>query len=300
MTRLLKKLKLFILTPIALGLILIGCSSGQYPGYEYSDNGLYYKIVEDSDTELIKKGDFLKVNIRYSTMSDSVFFDSKKEVLPVWIKIDEPAFRGDVMEGISMLSIGDSASFIVRIDTFFLMTIGAARVPDFGNDSMMYVNIRVLDSKSSEEFELEREILDQQTKVQLEELRVKEIEDLKNYIQINNITQQPTESGLVFIPVQNGTGALIKKGQTVICHYTGAFIDGQIFDTSKDMEPLRVKIGSGDMIAGFDEALQMMNKGAKAKVIIPSEIGFGKSEMNSPIPPYATLVFDIEVIDVMD
>lgn len=293
-----RMLKLLFMLSVAL--FIVACSSSPYPGYEYSDNGLYYKIVEDSDTEMPKTGDFLKVNIQYATMSDSVFFDSKDEVLPVWVVVDKPSFSGDIMEGISMLSVGDSASFIVRLDTFFLMTIGAARVPDFGTDSMMYVNMKVVDSKSREEFEMEKDILDQQTQVQLEELRLKEMEDLKDYLKINNITQQPQESGLIFIPVQNGNGVPIKDGQTVICHYTGSFIDGQVFDSSEGMEPLQVKIGSGGVIEGFDEALKLMSKGGKAKSIIPSDIGFGKSDMNSAIPPYATLVFDIEIIDVVD
>ena len=281
-------------------LFLLSCNSGPYPGYEYSDNGLYYKIVEDSDTEKPSEGDFLKVNIQYVTMNDSVFFDSKDEVLPVWVPIIKPDFRGDIMEGIAMLSVGYSASFIVRIDTFFMMTIGAARVPDFGSDSMMYVNMRVIDSKSREDFEMEREFLDQQTRVQLEELRVKELEDLDEYLKINNITQQPLESGLIFIPIQNGNGIPITEGKKVICHYTGTFVDGTVFDTSDGLEPLQVEIGSGDVIDGFDEALRLMSKGGKARVIIPSDIGFGQSDINSPIPPYATLIFDIEVIEVFD
>lgn len=292
---------LSLLLSIIIAIIISSCSSSPYPGYEQSDNGLYYNIVEDKDTEKPVEGDFLKVNIQYVTMSDSVIFDSKDEVHPVWISIERASFHGDIMEGISMLSVGDSASFIVRVDTFYVMTIGAVRIPEFAlQDSMMYVNIRVLESKTKEEFEQERQLIEEDIQVQLETLRLKEIEDLKNYIEINNISQIASESGLIFIPMQYGNAIPIREGQKVICHYTGTFIDGQIFDSSSGLEPLQVTIGAGEVIDGFDEALRLMSKGAKAKAIIPSDIGFGTSEFNSPIPPYATLIFEIEIIDVID
>ncbi|MBN2728198.1 MAG: FKBP-type peptidyl-prolyl cis-trans isomerase [Bacteroidales bacterium] len=294
-----KNISLLVFLALSISLI-VSCSSGPYPGYEMTENGLYYKIIEDNDTEVSTKGDYLKVNIQYRTMSDSVFFDSGEEVLPVWILVGKPMFHGDIMEGINMLSEGDSASFIVRIDTFYLMTIGAIRIPDLGEDSMMYVNMRVLERKTKEEFDLERDILDQQTQVELEELRLKEMEDLKEYIKANNIREQPRESGLIFIPIQNGDGINPKDGQTVVCHYTGSFVDGQVFDSSVGIEPLHAVIGSGEFIDGFDEALRLMSKGGKAKAIIPSDIGFGKSDINFHIPPYATLVFEIEILDVID
>lgn len=278
-------------------LIAVSCSDSKYPGYDKSENGLYYKIVTDEEGLVPNVGDYMKVDIQYITWSDSVFFDSKSEILPVWIPVEKPTYNGDIMEGLAMLSIGDSASFILRTDSFFLRTIGAARVPDFAlKDSMMYVNVKVLDIKSQDEFAQERQLIDQDLEVQYEQLRVKEEAELAEYLRVNNITQKPSETGLIFIPVKNGGGPRLQIGQKVKCHYTGAFIDGQIFDSSIGMEPLEVVVGSPDLIDGFNEALLQMNVGSEAKAIIPSSIGFGKSEINSPIPPYATLIFEITVL----
>jgi len=280
-----------------VALTAFSCSQSDYPGYDLSENGLNYRIVDDQDGLQVAVGDFINVRIQYKTMSDSVFFDSDQEIVPVWIPVNKPSFRGDIMEGLAMLSVGDSASFVVRADTFFRMTIGALSFPSFlEKDSMMYVNLRVLEVKTQSEFAQEKQILAQEVEKQFAELKEKEMLDLKYYLKINNITQTPTESGLIFIPVKVGSGPRLITGQTVRCHYTGTLIDGQIFDSSVGKNPLEVVVGSPDLIDGFNEALTMMSVGSQATVIMPSKIGFGRSEIDSPIPPYATVIFDITVV----
>ncbi|OFY09910.1 MAG: hypothetical protein A2W93_16095 [Bacteroidetes bacterium GWF2_43_63] len=286
-----------VLFLILVALSAISCSNSDYPGYDLSDNGLNYKIVDDQEGTPVAVGDFINVRIQYKTMNDSVFFDSEQEIVPVWIPVNSVAFRGDIMEGLAMLSVGDSASFILRADTFFRMTIGAQQFPAFlENDSMMYVNLRVLEVKTQSEFAQERQILEEEVEMQFKELKEKEELDLKYYLKLNNITQTPTGSGLIFIPKKNGSGAKLVAGQTIKCHYTGTLIDGQIFDSSIGKNPLEVVVGSPDLIDGFNEALTMMSVGGQATAIMPSKIGFGRSEIDSPIPPYATVIFDITVV----
>lgn len=288
-----KKSLLFFLVVVTA----FSCSKSPYPGYDLSDNGLNYKIVDDQEGTPVASGDFMKVRVQYKTMSDSVFFDSEQEIVPVWIPLNKPSFRGDIMEGLAMLSVGDSASFIVRADTFFVMTIGARNIPRFlEKDSMMYVNLRVLEVKTQSQFAEEQQILGQEIDNQYAQLKEKEELDFANYLKVNNITQKPTESGLIFIPIKNGTGPKLVAGQTVKCHYTGSLIDGQIFDSSIGKDPLEVTVGSPDLIDGFNEALMLMSVGSQARAIMPSSIAFGKSEIDSPIPPYATVVFEITVV----
>jgi FKBP-type peptidyl-prolyl cis-trans isomerase len=277
--------------------VALSCSKSKYKGYKLSDNGLHYKIVEDKEGESVAVGDFINVRMQYKTLNDSVFFDSEQEIMPVWIPINKPAFKGDIMEGLAMLSIGDSASFIVRADTFFRMTIGTFTFPAFlQKDEMMYVNLRVLSVKTQSEFAQEKQIIEDEIKKQYDELKEKELLDLEYYLKLNNITQKPTETGLIFVPIKNGSGPRLVAGQTVKCHYIGTLIDGQIFDSSVGKAPLEVVVGSPDLIDGFNEALTMMSVGSQAKVIMPSSIAFGKSEIDSPIPPYATVVFEITIV----
>ena len=71
------------------------------------------------------------------------------------------------------------------------------------------------------------------------------------------------------------------------------------FNPMRPYEPLRVRVGHTPVIAGWTEGLQLLNKGAKAKFIIPSSLGYGEKQQQNEIPPYAPLVFDVEVIDII-
>ena len=114
----------------------------------------------------------------------------------------------------------------------------------------------------------------------------------------NNITQAPTNSGLIAVISQEGSGAKPTVGQKVTVHYTGYLVNGTKFDSSVDRgEPFTFTIGKGQVIQGWDEGIAMLSPGAKAKLIIPSSIGYGGRNMGS-IPPFSTLVFDVELLKV--
>ncbi|HLL99867.1 MAG TPA: FKBP-type peptidyl-prolyl cis-trans isomerase [Pyrinomonadaceae bacterium] len=107
-----------------------------------------------------------------------------------------------------------------------------------------------------------------------------------------------TASGLTYIITENGTGAQLKAGDTVIVHYTGLLTNGQKFDSSLDRaEPISFQLGAGRVIKGWDEALQKLRVGDRATLIIPSAIAYGESGRGS-IPPNATLVFLVEIMGV--
>ena len=99
--------------------------------------------------------------------------------------------------------------------------------------------------------------------------------------------------------VKVGKGPAAKKGDTLVVHYTGKLEDGTKFDSSRDRDkPFDVKLGAGQVIKGWEEGLVGMKKGGKRKLTIPSEKGYGKRGSPPKIPPDATLVFDVELIDI--
>jgi len=114
----------------------------------------------------------------------------------------------------------------------------------------------------------------------------------------HNITVKPTESGLYYIETQAGTGEKPVKGSTVQVHYTGTLIDGTEFDSSIGGSPLEFPLGVGYVIAGWDEGIALMKEGGKATLIIPSELGYGAQAAGS-IPAYSTLIFDVELVNVL-
>lgn len=108
-----------------------------------------------------------------------------------------------------------------------------------------------------------------------------------------------TASGLRIRVDKEGAGPAIKAGQVAKVHYTGMFPDGRIFDSSvRRNEPFDLPVGAGRVIAGWDEALQLMHKGEKVTVILPPHLAYGQYGAGGIIPPNAILVFEIEVLDV--
>ncbi len=112
-----------------------------------------------------------------------------------------------------------------------------------------------------------------------------------------------TLSGLKIIDTKVGTGPSPKTGQTCVMHYTGWLYEngqkGKKFDSSHDHgQPFAFKIGAGQVIPGWDEGVATMKVGGKRTLIIPPDLGYGARGAGGVIPPNATLIFDVELIDV--
>jgi len=108
-----------------------------------------------------------------------------------------------------------------------------------------------------------------------------------------------TASGLEYIEMEAGTGAQAEAGKTVSVHYTGKLQDGMVFDSSHSRGvPIEFPLGAGRVIKGWDEGIAMMKVGSKAQLIIPPDLAYGERGAGGVIPPNATLVFDVELVDV--
>lgn len=108
-----------------------------------------------------------------------------------------------------------------------------------------------------------------------------------------------TDSGLKYVELKEGDGTAAKKGDTVEVHYTGWLKDGKKFDSSVDRgEPFVFPLGAGKVIKGWDEGVAGMKPGGKRKLIIPSELGYGKRGAGNVIPPDAELTFEVELLKI--
>ena len=108
-----------------------------------------------------------------------------------------------------------------------------------------------------------------------------------------------TPSGLRYEILQKGEGKRATKGANVSVHYKGQLLDGTVFDSSyKRKQPIDFPVGVGQVIAGWDEGIQLLKVGDKARFVIPSNLAYGESGAGGVIPPNATLIFDVELMDV--
>jgi peptidyl-prolyl cis-trans isomerase A (cyclophilin A) len=110
---------------------------------------------------------------------------------------------------------------------------------------------------------------------------------------------EKTESGLRYKMIQKGNGKKAENGKTVSVHYSGSLENGKVFDSSYTRKkPIEFPLGQGNVIEGWDEGIALLQVGDKARFVIPSHLGYGSRGAGGVIPPNATLVFDVELMDV--
>ncbi|AJR03809.1 peptidylprolyl isomerase [Siansivirga zeaxanthinifaciens] len=110
---------------------------------------------------------------------------------------------------------------------------------------------------------------------------------------------EKTASGLRYQIIQKGSGVKAEKGRQVSVHYKGQLSDGTVFDSSyKRKQPIDFPVGVGQVIPGWDEGIQLLHVGDKARLVIPSHLGYGSRGAGGVIPPDATLIFDVELVSV--
>ncbi|MGV7229201.1 MAG: FKBP-type peptidyl-prolyl cis-trans isomerase [Nitrospirales bacterium] len=108
-----------------------------------------------------------------------------------------------------------------------------------------------------------------------------------------------TSSGLQYADLVVGSGREAHAGETATVHYTGTLVDGTKFDSSKDRnKPFSFRLGAGHVIKGWDEGVEGMKIGGTRKLVIPPELGYGARGAGSTIPPNATLIFQVELLEL--
>lgn len=285
-----------LLMAVTLSVLFISsCNSSGGTEFKTTESGLKYKFfVLDDAKAAPETGQIMSLKMTYGS-EDSVFFNTdmspdKTMKLPM----QESAFPGDFYEMMSLMHMGDSAVFYLDADSFFTKTAGYPNAPEFaaGLEQLKF-NVMLVKAQTEEELKLEME-------AEALKMQEGEAEIILDYVKENNYDVEPTESGLYVVVTKKGNGAKPKAGDKVKVHYTGKLLDGTVFDSSVERgQPFEFPIGQGRVIKGWDEGIAMLNVGSKATLIIPSSIGYGERGAGRDIPPFAPLVFDVELIDIV-
>ena len=246
-------------------------------------NGTYVLEHNKTSGEPVESGKVALLTFKGELLNDKVFQSTSPEFSFV---VDEtPDYPFDWDEALKSMKKGEKATFLLPSD----LALGAEGkenvIPPY---SPLILEITIKDVLSKKEYQ-NQQLDDQRNK------RKKSKEKLNNYLQENNIQTKPTSSGLIYITQQEGKGPKPQKGDTALVHYKGYLLNGDVFDSSyKRGKPIKVIIGKGSVIEGWQEAIPKMNEGEKAKIIVPWRLAYGKKGPG-PIPPYANLVFDLEL-----
>lgn len=285
--------------PIALlGAVILGAASCKNNSSFKKSNGVEYMIIKDAPGKNAQVGDVLEMDIVWKVgkndgkSKDSVIIDTRKMNAgkPISMPLMEPKFVGDMSGGLSMLSAGDSAIIRVSIDSL-KKNLKDQPMPPFAKEGDYFIyEVHMVSVKNKADAEKEM----QQKSAQQVQTDDKMIQD---YFAKNNIKAEKTPSGVYYTVQSEGTGEKIAKGQTASIMYTGKLLDGKTFDSNIGKDAMKIQVGSGQVIPGMDEGLQMVKKGSKSTLYIPSTLGYGE-HAQGPIPANAILIFEMEVTDV--
>lgn len=274
------KKNIYIIAAIAA---LFTASCGKY---KTTENGLKYRVIEKGDGEAnADTSSLLFTNYSISIESnDSVLRETFSKDQATYIPVFEPTMKDALKEFVK----GDSAEVLINADSFFLNSLGQPR-PDWikaGDNIRFILKIKdIMNQQDMRKKEME----------EMQKLSVKDSIDLKAAIAAMP-NGQKTANGVYYTELKAGTGNGVKKGDKVTVLYKGTLLNGQVFDENQK-DGIQVTVGLGQVIPGWEEMLQAMKLGQKVKAILPWQMAYGP-QGSGPIPPFSSLVFEMEVIKI--
>ena len=241
------------------------------PGFTKTASGLQIKIEEPRGTgPQANPGDKVKVHYVGTLMDGKKFDSSRDRGQPFEFKLGAGQVIRGWDEGIAMLRVGDKATLIIP---------PALGYGERGQGS--------IPANSTLKFEVEL-------------MGVAAAPPPPKPFDISSVKEQKGENGLTYyVTKPNPSGTKVDAGKTVSVHYTGYFKDGKVFDSSVERgEPITITVGKGQVIPGWDQGLQNLRKGEKARLVIPYALAYGEQGYPGAIPPKTDLIFDVEIVDV--
>lgn len=291
----LKKILTLTIVFAVISAMMISCNMGAYPGFKKTKTGVYYKIYtkDNEDTTSVHVGSIVTLSLKYG-LKDSALFDSKNIPQPIVLPVTASQYDGDFYDCLQLLKQGDSATFVLKAGPLFTKTFGQPKVPPFCQDeSDIYFDVKVQKSQTQEE-------VDQETAAKNMQMEKEEMSNLQAYVAKNNVTVQPTTTGIYFLESKKGSGKSPYKDGYVTANYTVYLLGGEkLFSTLDRGEPVDFKFGSQFENKGFQEVIGMMKEGGKANAIVPSSQAFGAQGAGSVVPPFSTLYYEIELVKIM-
>lgn len=231
-------------------------------------------------------------------LSFSVFAQSKKELRAELQRVNAELEELKESKSVDVTNPDDKVSYALGV-----MMASSAQAQGVDSLNIEAVRSAFEDVFSKQELKVQREeasqIVQQYVQDAQEKRKVKMKQEAASFLQENKQREgvQETKSGLQYEVVKEGSGDSPQLTDKVTVHYTGKLTDGTVFDSSVERgEP--ITFGVNQVIDGWTEALQLMQEGDKWILYVPYELGYGERGAGGQIPPYATLIFEVELLEV--
>lgn len=259
-------------------------------------SGLYYIEKVKGKGSKAKPGEMMKMFIRMSLIDGRTLY-SNFDAAPLDIEFGKEIDTKGFEEALAYLSKGTEAVLIVPSHLAYDSLGAGDAIPPY---TPLLYEVKLVDIVSKAQYEKERKQNLENEKEALRQAMELENQNLQSYLKKEKITVNPTESGLYYIEKVKGSGKSPVAGNKVKVNYTLYNLKGEKLQSSFDMDqPFTFVLGQSQVIQGWEEGLLLMKEGGKGRFIIPSKLGYGESARSADLPAFSTLVFDIELLEVM-
>lgn len=290
-----KKFSIYFFS-IILFLFIMSCNNGTWKGYEKIGEHSGIKFINEVDTGIAAgEGQFLLGFVEIKKDADSlVMLNELSEgfflQIPFQPKEEDTT---DFMKMMRLLSAGDSVTIKMRSDKFYAIPSFASYSPDsVSSATYTELNVKVLQLMNTQQYEKWQN----ENKIKEEAYAIREFHA---YLEQNNIKSEPVGSGFYFFIEREGKGKYPLEKDSVTVHFLLMTTKGEeLSNTYTNAEPLQYKMGSLILPQGVEEAILKMQVGGKYRVIVPYYLGYGAEGIENIVPPYAHLVYSIELIEI--
>lgn len=285
-----KKIVILLLTVTGF---LVSCSD-----YSKSESGLQYKFLKRSTIQdLPNIGDYLQCYYSITNSEDSIILNIFGKT-PDRILLSQPTHKGgDIMEALSIMSEGDSARFLINADSFYLITRQEAELPSYIKPGS-FLKFTIKMDKRLNKFQVD-------SLVNVEKIARwnEEINNITTFVRKKGYVMQLDSSNGIRMQLHQTGGDSAKRiaeGSVVTFHFIGKLMDGTEFYNSYTMgQPQTVKvIKSQFQPIGMYEMLIKLKDKEKATFILPYDLAFGAKGVEGMIPPFSTLVYELNILNV--
>jgi FKBP-type peptidyl-prolyl cis-trans isomerase FkpA len=285
-----------------LALFIALAANAQEPGFTKTPSGVTYKIINANGTGALSYGNFIEFSFK-QTYRDSVMASSE-DFANQMAMLDSVNIPADIYTIFSQCKVGDSVILKVSTDSVFKQNM-----PPYMQPGQYITTSYKIESvyTDKEQADSAFAVLNGIAKAKSEEKAKKQIaiEDklIKDYLAANSINAEKTPGGTYVQILVPGKGKKADKNTAVKIKYTGKTFTGKVFDSNTDpafghLEPYEVRMWAPEVIQGWVEAIPYFSLGTRAKVYVPSPMGYGVQGNGNDIRPNETLVFDMEIVSM--